>query len=483
MKYYFKSKSKKYLLATILLLSLCPLLGLTYSSFIFSSDNYRASEMYIGSLMYSIKIDENATSIVQAEPGDNDYIIEITNLSTVDSHYKLIYANNSNIEVLYLKDTTSPNGSISNTKTFNIRVINNSSSNTQVSFDVAGGYITNTVEDIIVPSGYTEINGTYTIIKDIYITEITVDGKKQPLPTSENYYLTGYTCNNDAVVSLNRETGELSVKNFKLQETSCTAQLETEPLLVDMPLGSYVSYTGSNGCPTTETTGTGAAASKDACSGKNANQNADTSNYTYGYCYTSDHKFYTYGWRLAYTLDSDSDGTKEAYIVTAGSPECVAGTDSNSTSTIASLNAVAIKYCNEALAYGGTCQSTYTASSANTWAMNGKDYYNITNQWYGEGRRLYSYDTATENSSGTLCYDVSSTKQCGYNSDIIDNGGYYWFGSANSSSSALNWYPGDRKVGRSSRTTTFGARPVVHLKSGIRVKGGSGTMDDPYIIG
>ncbi|MBQ4262612.1 MAG: hypothetical protein IJB83_00005, partial [Bacilli bacterium] len=154
MKYYFKSKSKKYLLATILLLSLCPFLGLTYSSFIFSSNNYRASEMYIGSLMYSIKIDENATSIVQAEPGDNDYIIEITNLSTVDSHYKLIYANNSNIEVLYLKDTTSPNGSISNTKTFNIRVINNSSSNTQVSFDVAGGYITNTVEDIIVPSGY-----------------------------------------------------------------------------------------------------------------------------------------------------------------------------------------------------------------------------------------------------------------------------------------------------------------------------------------
>lgn len=209
--------------------------------------------------MYSIKIDENATSIVQAEPGDNDYIIEITNLSTVDSHYKLIYANNSNIEVLYLKDTTSPNGSISNTKTFNIRVINNSSSNTQVSFDVAGGYITNTVEDIIVPSGYTEINGTYTIIKDIYITQITVDGKKQPLPTSENYYLTGYTCNNDAVVSLNQETGELSVKNFKSQETSCTAQLETEPLLVDMPLGSYVSYTGTNGCPTAEITGIGEA--------------------------------------------------------------------------------------------------------------------------------------------------------------------------------------------------------------------------------
>ena len=66
MKYYFKSKSKKYLLATILLLSLCPLLGLTYSSFIFSSDNYRASEMYIGSLMYGIKINDESVSKITA---------------------------------------------------------------------------------------------------------------------------------------------------------------------------------------------------------------------------------------------------------------------------------------------------------------------------------------------------------------------------------------------------------------------------------
>ena len=114
--------------------------------------------------------------------------------------------------------------------------------------------------------------------------------------------------------------------------------------------------------------------------------------------------------------------------------------------------------------------------------MNGKDYYNITEQWYGEGRRLYSYDTATENSSGTVCYRVYSTKQCGYNSDIMDNGGYYWFGSAYSSSATLYWLPYDHFVNYISSTDTYGARPVVHLKSTVRVVGGKGTMEEPFII-
>ncbi|MBQ3142744.1 MAG: hypothetical protein IJB82_04485 [Bacilli bacterium] len=114
--------------------------------------------------------------------------------------------------------------------------------------------------------------------------------------------------------------------------------------------------------------------------------------------------------------------------------------------------------------------------------MNGKDYYNITEQWYGEGRRLYSYDTATENSSGTECYNVYSTKQCGYNSDIIDNGGYYWFGSAYNSSYTLYWYATNRNVRHNSGTGPYGARPVVHLKSTVRVVGGKGTMEEPFII-
>ncbi|MBQ4262693.1 MAG: hypothetical protein IJB83_00415 [Bacilli bacterium] len=314
---------------------------------------------------------------------------------------------------------------------------------------------------------------------------ININGTKvDEIPTTGIYTLESYSCDNGSTISWNKFENEIIFKSITTSNESCSINLvsDNSNYLVDMPLGSYVSYTGSNGCPTTEITGTGAAKSKDACSGKNANQNADTSNYTYGYCYSANYKFYTYGWRLAYTLDSDSDGTKEAYIVTAGSPECVAGTEDNSTSTIASLNAKAIKYCNEALAYGGTCQSKYTASNANTWAMNGKDYYNITEQWYGEGRRLYSYDTATENSSGTECYNVYSTKQCGYNSDIIDNGGYYWFGSAYNSSYTLYWYATNRNVRHNSGTGPYGARPVVHLKSTVRVVGGKGTMEEPFII-
>jgi len=326
---------------------------------------------------------------------------------------------------------------------------------------------------------------TKNIEEDNIKLAINIDGNDvEEIPDTGIYTLESYTCDNGSTISWDKLKRRITFNTITSETESCTINLITDTsnnYLVDMPLGSYVSYTGSNGCPTTEVTGTGAATSKDACSGKNANQNADTSNYTYGYCHSVNYKFYTYGWRLAYTLDSDSDGTKEAYIVTAGSPECVAGTVNNSTSTIASLNAAAIKYCNASLAYGGTCQSTYTASSANTWAMNGKDYYNITNQWYGEGRRLYSYDTATENSSGTVCYNISSTKQCGYNSDIIDNGGYYWFASAYNSYNTLYWYTPNRLV-LYSNTSTCGARPVVHLKSTVRVVGGKGTMEEPFII-
>ncbi|MBQ4262900.1 MAG: hypothetical protein IJB83_01475 [Bacilli bacterium] len=221
MKYYFKSKSKKYLLATILLLSLCPLLGLTYSSFIFSSDNYRASEMYIGSLMYGIKINDESVSKITVEPGETEVNIEITSLNTVSSFYKLIYKENSNILVEYNEDNDLPSGNISNKRNITIKITNSSSSNIEVEFDIASGYITNTIEQVIIPQGYTEVTGIY-IVNDINIVALYVDNEKvDTLDSSTNYELESYTCTNNEVVTWNNDTKAITIKPIT-EATGCT---------------------------------------------------------------------------------------------------------------------------------------------------------------------------------------------------------------------------------------------------------------------
>ena len=84
---------------------------------------------------------------------------------------------------------------------------------------------------------------------------------------------------------------------------------------------------------------------------------------------------------------------------------------------------------------------------------------------------------------GVKCLDAFSNPVCGYNNDLIDNGGYYWFAARYSSSSTygVNWYPNDRYV-YYSYTYAYGLRPVISLSSSVIVTGGSGTMDDPYTI-
>ena len=317
------------------------------------------------------------------------------------------------------------------------------------------------------------------------ILAITIDGESvTSIPSTGHYDLTSYTCDNGTTITWDKINHEIS---FSLSSTSsnelCMLNFTTASafLLNTVNIGDYVLYEGSNGCTSTSNT-TLDTVFNSQCKGMNANYVSSSS---MGYCDSSNYKFYTTGWRVAYLLDSDLDSILEPYIVSAGSPSCVTSTASNSTTTIASLNTEAIKYCNPNYAYGGGCQATYNTagSNYNTWTIKGLDYYQITLQLFGEGRRLYSYDTATESSTGTICYTTWSIKACGYNNDLIDNGGIYWFGSAYDSTYTLRWDPGDRFVYDISSAIAYGERSVVHLKSSIYVSGGSGTQSDPYIIG
>ncbi len=308
-------------------------------------------------------------------------------------------------------------------------------------------------------SGKIDIKESTELVPDLTLSSLTVNGvASTTVPSTGTYYLTNSSsCTGDSSISWNNDTKRIKVSNYSTGDT-CSVDLKSQPLLSEVPLGSYVTYTGTNGCPTTEVTGTSAAQSSNACSGKNANQNADTTNYTYGYCSSSSYKFYTYGWRLAYVDNS------EPYIVSAGSPQCIVGTSSDSTTTIANLNTAALTYCNPNYAYGSSCSST------NSYALKSSDFEKISNQWFGTTKTLSS------------CSWSYSTKECGYNNDIIDNGGYYWFGEAFSASSTFFWIANYRIVINYSSTDAYGVRPVLHLKSTIYVTGGSGTMENPYTI-
>ncbi len=306
--------------------------------------------------------------------------------------------------------------------------------------------------------------------------------------------------------------------------------------LTSIAPGSYVQYTGDNGC------------SGKHCEGQNANYISDSS---MGYCNSSSYKFQVNGWRVAYVKDGS------IYLVSAGAPECVATyveRISSSTSTqplsssyyygsgynfnettgtysltgvtssvlawgsnynsiiantpytckstsstgvcgtmykitayssftqgtaityynydgagapnhITHLNQVALKYCNTKYAYNGVCDST------SSWSINDNDYQILTTN-IGAAKTLSD------------CYNSIRNESCGYNNDLIDNGSYYWFATHYSASSAdtFTWYPHDRRVSNFYSNYALGVRPVLRLRSSVRVMSGSGTYKDPYVI-
>ena len=335
---------------------------------------------------------------------------------------------------------------------------------------------------------------------------ISIDGvASSTLPTSGSYYLASYDCKNSTTkLTWDSTTYQLEVSNGnKRGGVSCYLYFETYPKLSSMPVGSYVAYTGKGGtvgstsvaCQTngsaSSSTVTAATEAPNSCSGQNAREDIDTSGYTYGYCYNASYKYYTTGWRLAYV-----DSSNKPVIVSAGSPECSTKTSSTANVTyIQTANALALKYCNTSLVDNGcTCTDSDAdglcdSASSDAWAINDTDFYYMTKAISGTGKRLTSGSSSLGDSGGTLgttlyCNGKHSYQECGYNNDLIDNGGYYWFAAQYSSSSTYGvyWSPIDRYVNGYSNTNAFGLRPVISLSSSVYVTGGSGTMDNPYTI-
>ena len=163
---------KKYMYEIIILLIISIILGITYSNYIVTSNNHKAAEIYIGQLKYLLEINGNNSNTLSVPSGETIIDVKINNLNSVDTYYKLLYLKNSNLSIKYyesayeLDDTNNitiiydkPNSSIINNNSNNIKlkIINSSTSSQNLTLSVKGGYITNTVNDIITPSTHSEI--------------------------------------------------------------------------------------------------------------------------------------------------------------------------------------------------------------------------------------------------------------------------------------------------------------------------------------
>jgi surface protein len=160
---------QKYFAVISVLIGISILLSVTFSSYIVTSNNHKAAEMYIGELKYSIELNGSSTNTLTVPTGETIVDVKVNNLNPVDTYYKLLYLKNTNITVKYYESTkdtndvvttyNKPNDSItsSNSNIVKLLITNSSTSSQNIAFTMKGGYITNTIQDIITPSTYSEI--------------------------------------------------------------------------------------------------------------------------------------------------------------------------------------------------------------------------------------------------------------------------------------------------------------------------------------
>ena len=176
---------KRYLVVITILITVSIVLSMSYSNFIVTSENHKVAEMYIGTLKYSMSIDGTNTNTLSVPNGETIIDVTINNENIIDTYYKLIYENNSNISIKYYESTkhtndnvtnySSPNDKLLNSGTNNIKlkVVNNSASLQTIIFKVIGGFATNALDDVTVPSGYTTINIIETASTNTYFCTTT----------------------------------------------------------------------------------------------------------------------------------------------------------------------------------------------------------------------------------------------------------------------------------------------------------------------
>ena len=161
----------------ILGITLTVILGMSYGTFIFTTNSYRSTEMLVGNLTYGIEITStggsetiNGTSVSLTSGKTSTVLLKITSLNKIISKYGIDYKMSSGTgSVKYASNTGwLPTGKINenNVGTYEkvIKVVISATTDVTVDFTVTGGYSTNDLTEV--KEGYTRLTEVYDGIVD-----------------------------------------------------------------------------------------------------------------------------------------------------------------------------------------------------------------------------------------------------------------------------------------------------------------------------
>ena len=225
----------------VLGIALTVILGMSYGTFIFTTNSYRSTEMLISNLTYGIEITStggsetiNGTSVSLTSGKTSTVLLKITSLNKIISKYGVDYKMSSGTgSVKYASNTGwLPTGKINenNVGTYEkvIKVVISATTDVTVDFTVTGGYSNNDL--IEVKEGYTRLTEIYDGIVDYKEDLKTIISKE----TTNNIYggeainnYLQYPTNTDTTKNIWRVLGYYnSVDGIKVvsNQTSTTVQ-------------------------------------------------------------------------------------------------------------------------------------------------------------------------------------------------------------------------------------------------------------------
>ena len=225
----------------ILGITLTVILGMSYGTFIFTTNSYRSTEMLVGNLTYGIEITStggsetiNGTSVSLTSGKTSTVLLKITSLNKIISKYGIDYKMSSGTgSVKYASNTGwLPTGKINenNVGTYEkvIKVVISATTDVTVDFTVTGGYSNNDLTEV--KEGYTRLTEIYDGIVDYKEDLKTIISKE----TTNNIYggeainnYLQYPTNTDATKNIWRVLGYYnSVDGIKAvsNQTSTTVQ-------------------------------------------------------------------------------------------------------------------------------------------------------------------------------------------------------------------------------------------------------------------
>ena len=170
-------KIKNSRLAVVVLILFSLVIGLSYGTFIFTTNSYKSTEMLISNLTYGIEITStggsetiNGTSVSLPSGKTSTVLLKITSLNKIISKYGIDYKMSSGTgSVKYASNTGwLPTGKINenNVGTYEkiIKVVISATTDVTVDFTVTGGYSTNDLTEV--KEGYTRLTEVYDGIVD-----------------------------------------------------------------------------------------------------------------------------------------------------------------------------------------------------------------------------------------------------------------------------------------------------------------------------